>query len=123
VDDRLWQPGPDIGLTPHPRRLEVVETEPRDRAQQIGTRLRDVIAVGRVPAQICLLHDVLGLRQRAEHAIGEAGEPPPMRLERLHGLVLRGHGQAACLSTGSGLPPTVSRVQALPWPSAYLIVG
>ena len=72
----------------------MVETEPRYGARQIGAGIPDTLAFGRVPAQISLLHDVLGLQERAEHAVGKAGEPPPMRLERLTGLVLAVHHAA-----------------------------
>src|SRR5262249_25652105 len=41
-----------------------------------------------------------------------------MWLERLTGLVLAVH-HVASLRTGSGLPATVRRAHAFPWPSAY----
>src|SRR5262245_42729143 len=99
----------------------MIEAESRHRARPIGARVADAAALGVVPAQVCVLHDFLGLRQRAQHAIGEAGEPPPVRLERRGSLVRPGH-YAASFRTGSGLPPTVRRVHDLPWPSAYFTV-
>src|SRR5262245_50648862 len=100
----------------------MIEAEPRHRARQIGARIVDPAGIGGVPAQIRFLDDVLGLRQRAEHAISEAGEPPPVRLKAPRGLVPPRH-HAASFRTGSGLPATVRRVHALPWPSAYFTVG
>src|SRR5262245_50267163 len=67
--------------------------EPRHRARNRGSRIIDPVALNSVPAQIGL-YDVLGLRQRAEHPIREAGEPPPMRLERLRSLILLVHHAA-----------------------------
>ena len=84
VDHRLRQPLPDIELAPRPRRFHAVEAEPRHDRAEIMPRLLDRRAIGRVPAQIGVLHHILGLGARAEHAIGKPGQRAPMRLEILH---------------------------------------
>jgi hypothetical protein len=153
VDDRLGQPRPHIGLAPHLRGLHAVEAEPRHHGAEIAPRVLDRAAVGGMPAQVGVLHDVLGLGARAEHAIGEARQRAPMGLEaraidRRHHLfrmflsanrrpprIKSGAGfrrnmrYAACVacvssrSTGRVSPPMVRRRQAWPCPSAYFMVG
>src|SRR5262249_52771914 len=120
-DDRLRQPWPHIGLAPRPRRFEMIEAKARDHPRKVGARIGNVAASRSVPAQIGVLDDVLGLGERAEHAIGESGQMPPVRLEFARCSVLGRH--AACLTIFMGAPPTVTRRQACPWPSAYLTVG
>ena len=71
----------------------------------------------------------LGLGARAEHAIGKPGQGAPMRLEVFNCARSGGRHAAAVFafgksrSTGRLSPPITSRVQAWPWPSAYLSVG
>ena len=122
VDHRLGQPLADVELAPRLRRLHAIEAEPRHHGAEIAARLLDRRAVGGVPAQIGVLHDVLGLGARAEHAVGKPGQRAPMRLERRDVLVERRAHAAEALAigcvtsrnTGRVSPPIVSRVQA--WP-------
>src|SRR5262249_27715697 len=122
LQQRFGQPGADIGLAPHARRFQLVEAQPRHRLRQEGARILHLAVVGPVPAQIGLLHRIFGLRERTQHAVGKAGEMPPMRLELLGAGPVRRH-HAACRSTGTGAPPTLTGMQARPWRRAYFIVG
>jgi hypothetical protein len=125
VDHRLGQPLPDIDFAARLRRLHEVEAEPRHHGAEIAARLDDRRAIRGVPAQIGVLHHVLGFGARAEHAIGKPDQRAPMRLE-LRSLVVDGRVHAASVnarSSGRVSPPTVRRVQARPWPSAYFSVG
>ncbi len=87
IDHRLRQPLADIKLAPRLGRFHPVETQSRHYGAEIAPRPDDRGAVGRMPAQIGILHHILGLGARTEHAIGETDERAPMRLERLHFLV------------------------------------
>jgi hypothetical protein len=81
VGDRIGQPRPDILLPAHSRRLQHVQTDPRRRRDQKRPRLHDALAIGVVPAQVGLLHGVLGFCHRSEHAIRQPEQAPPVRLE------------------------------------------
>jgi hypothetical protein len=90
-DDRLGQPRADVFLAPVAGRLHAIEAEPRHDAREVGAWLRDRRAVDVAPAQECVLDDVFGLGDRAEHAIREARQELPMRLEVRHVLGRSGH--------------------------------
>jgi hypothetical protein len=81
IDDGIGQPLADIDFTARLRRLHSVEAEPRHHGAEIAARLIDRRVVDAMPAQISVLHHVLGLGARAEHAISEARQRAPMRLE------------------------------------------
>ena len=100
-DHGLRQPGSDIGLAPAPRRLQLVEAEPGDDAAQIGFRLLDRIAVGVEPAQERILHHVLRVRDRSQHAIGDANQSRTQGIEAGGG-VPAGHRRHAARRSSSG---------------------
>src|SRR6266540_4346566 len=105
--ERLRQPLAHIGLAPDPRRVEVVEREPRDHRRQVGARRLDPLAALARPveAEEPLLHHVLRLAHAAEHPVGD-GERRPAQLVEL----LLGHRSAESLR--EALPP--ARVARLP---------
>jgi hypothetical protein len=61
VDHRLREPLTDVKLAARPRRLHAVEAQARHYGAEIAARLDDRGTVGGVPAQIGVLHYVLGL--------------------------------------------------------------
>ena len=117
LDDRLRQPGADIGLAPVPRRFQLVEAEPGHDAAQKGLRLAHRLAVGVEPAQERLLHHVLGVRDRSEHPVGDADQPRPQRIEGRGGVlrwalaVIRRPGD--CVTGWTPRKPTWMRFQPL----------
>jgi hypothetical protein len=80
-DDRLRQPGTDVTLAPRLRRLESVQAQARDRLRQKCARVVHGCRIRTVPAQPGVLHRVLGLGLRAEHAVGQATQVAAVRLE------------------------------------------
>ena len=122
VDHGFGQPLTDIDFAASLCRLHPVQAEPRHYCTEIAARFIDRRMVGRVPAQIGVLHHVLGLGTRAEHAIGEPRQRTPMRLES-HNVLFENRAHAAealgidCVrshNTGTFSPPIASRVQARP---------
>ena len=105
-DDGIGKPGTDIGLALAPRRLELIEAEPRDGAAQERLGLTHLAAVGPHPADEGLLHDVLGVGHRAEHAVGDAHELRTQRIEARRCVLVAG----ACH-------------QAAAWPAAFAAAG
>jgi hypothetical protein len=122
VDHRFRQPLADIELAPRSGGLNAIEAQPRHHGAEIVSRLLDDRAVGGVPAQVGILHHVLRLGARAEHAISKTRQRAPVRFEgREVAVENRAHAaEAFCVAcvtsrkTGSVSPPTTSRVQA--WP-------
>ena len=86
VDNRLWQPGTDVLLTPSACRGQHVETNPRRRGHQKRARVRHVVAIGPMPAQVRLLHRVFGVSHRSKHAVGETEQAPAVWLEARGGI-------------------------------------
>jgi hypothetical protein len=80
-DQGFRQPWPDIGFAPPPRGLQLVEAEARDDTAQIGFRFENGVAIGVEPAQERVLHDVLRVRDRCEHAIGDANQSRTQRIK------------------------------------------
>jgi hypothetical protein len=122
IDHRLGQPLADVNLAPRLRRLHPIETQACHNGAEIAARLLDRRAVRCVPTQIGVLHDVLGLGARAEHAIREPSQRAPMRLKsrdvlvenRAHAAEVLGIDCARSRNTGTFSPPIASRVQARP---------
>ncbi len=81
VDHRLGQPLSDIKLAPCFGRLHAVEAQARDHRAEIASRLGDGGTIRRMPAQIGILHHILGFGARSEHAVGETRQRRPMGLE------------------------------------------
>ena len=83
LGERLRQPLPGIDLALRPRRAQVVDGEAGGDRREV--RLRRVrLDAGRVITEERLLHDVLGVRDRAEHAVGDREQVRPQLLLRLH---------------------------------------
>src|SRR5438477_858467 len=89
-DDGLGKPGTDIGLSLASRRLELIETEARDRAAQERLGFTHLAAVDSHPADEGLLHDVLGVSHRAQHAVGDSHEGWTQRIEALRCIPVAG---------------------------------
>ena len=71
AEQRLGQPRPDVGLPPHARGTQVVDGQPGGDRGQVGLGRVDLLRAGAVGAQERLLHDVLGLADAADHAVGD----------------------------------------------------
>src|SRR5262249_44799401 len=67
-DNRFGEPGPDISLTPLPRRFQLIKAKAGHDAPQIGLRLADAVLIDREPAEKRILDDVLGVRNGSEHS-------------------------------------------------------
>ena len=126
-DDRFGQPRTDIAFAPAAGRFQDVEAEPRHHPGEVGARLRDVVVHGGVPAQIGVLHHVLGVGERAQHAIGMAGQMLAMALECgrgcRHGFALAQAAFAAFRGTSFGWTtrnPTARRFHVLMVPMRRL---
>jgi hypothetical protein len=78
-DQGFRQPWPDIGFSPPPRRLQLVEAEAGDDAAQIGFRFENGVAIGVETTQERVLHHVLRVRDRSEHAVGDADQSRTQR--------------------------------------------
>src|SRR5262249_48118908 len=81
VKNRLRQPWTDVLLVPCARRGKHVETNPRRRGHQKPSQVRHFVAVGPMPAQVCLLHRVFGVSHRPKHPVSETEQAPAVRLE------------------------------------------
>jgi hypothetical protein len=122
IHHRLGQPLADVEFAARARRLHPIETQARYHGAEIAARLLDRRSVRCVPTQIGVLHDVLGLGARAEHAVGKPGQRAPMRLEsrdvlvenRAHAAETLGIDCVRSRNTGIFSPPIASRVQARP---------
>ena len=80
---RLREPLAGIDLALRPRGAQLVDRQPgRDRREVRLRRLR--LNVGRVIADERFLHDVLGVGDRAEHAVRDREQVRPQLLLRLH---------------------------------------
>ena len=111
----LGQPRADIGLAPPTRRLQLIERDARDDAPEIGFRRRDRPAIDLEPAQEGVLHSVLRVRDRAQHAVGDADQTRTQRVEARGCVLGLGRRHAALLpSTGcTARNPTWIRFQPL----------
>src|SRR5262249_52273833 len=114
----------EISLALAPRRLELIEAEPRDGAAQERFGLAHLAAISPHPADEGLLQYILGIGDGAEHAISNAHELRTQRVEtRRCVLVLMVNHQAAASFAEAALAasgssanrpkPTASRFQPL----------
>ena len=71
-DQRLRQPGADVDLAPGASRTQAVEREPGRHRDQEGFGVAHSIAICPVPAQPCILDDVLGLGELPQDSVGDA---------------------------------------------------
>lgn len=70
--DRFVEPFADRGFSPGASRLQHVEGEPRGRRDQERRRILHRTAIGGLPPDPDVLHDVLGLGRAPEDAVGDA---------------------------------------------------
>jgi hypothetical protein len=74
VHQWLGQPDADILLASRDGRAQLVQAQIGHQAREIGVRMLDGAFVDFGPAQPGLLHDVLGLGARAEHAVSKRAQ-------------------------------------------------
>jgi hypothetical protein len=72
--DGLGKPGADVGLATGTRRLREVDGQARCRGDEKRGCVMHGCAIGGLPAQPGVLHDVLGFGDGPEHAVGDAEE-------------------------------------------------
>jgi len=82
LHDGFGKPGTDIGFALVPRGFQLIEAEPGHDPAQECLRLAHRAAVGLHPADEGLLQNVLRIGQGAEHAVGDALQLRPQRVER-----------------------------------------
>ena len=111
ADERLGQPGPDVGLALHLERAQAVDREARRGRHQPGLGVAHGRLVGLVPADVGLLHDVFGLGSRAEHAVGEAEEARLDGVEGGSGSHLEAKTMAASIVTAGGAGSALSSLR------------
>src|SRR5262249_34030112 len=81
--DRIRKPGVDVGFTLELCRFELIETKPCDHPAKERLGLADLFAIDPHPADEGLLYHVLGVRHRAQHAIGDTHEARAQRFKDL----------------------------------------
>jgi hypothetical protein len=82
-DIGLGEPGADRILAPRLPRPQLVEREARDDGRKPAAHVLDRLGVGAVDAQPGLLEHVVGIGERAQHAVGDCPQVPPVSLELL----------------------------------------
>ncbi len=75
------EPGSDVRLADDLGRPEPVQAQVGDGAHQVGPGVLDLRAVGAVPGEPRVLHDVLGVGDAAQHAVGRTEHQAPVLLE------------------------------------------
>ena len=74
-DERFRQPRSRIRLALGAQRPQPVDAQPRRRRHEPSLRRANLLCASVVPAQIGVLHDILGIGARPEHAVGDTPEP------------------------------------------------
>ena len=77
VDLERRQRTPRVGRAP----MSAGRDNPVRRSHEKRARVRHLVAIRRMPAQVGLLHRVLRISHRREHAVGETKQTPPVGLE------------------------------------------
>jgi hypothetical protein len=72
----------DVEFAARARRLHPIETQTRHHGAEIAARVLDRGPICRMPAQIGVLHHILGFGARAKHSVSETHQRGPMGLER-----------------------------------------
>jgi hypothetical protein len=83
AEEGLGEPLADVGLAAGAGRGQFVEAQVGEDLGQPGLRHLDASGVRRLPPQIRLLHDVLGLADRAEETVGQRLQAIPGGLETI----------------------------------------
>ncbi len=91
VEYRFRQPASHISFPSNARRLQMIKAEPRDGTHQEGFFIAHGRPVGLVPANEAFLNDIFRLRDRSEHAIGNADQPRSDAVERISRVVRQRH--------------------------------
>jgi hypothetical protein len=81
VDDRVGNMHLERLLASRSARTEHVQRHPGDDRRQPGAEVLDLARVGSAEPQPGVLDGVVGLRERAEHAVGDRAEMRPLLLE------------------------------------------
>src|SRR5262245_28070 len=71
VEHWLRQPLTDVRLAACARRFQQIEAKPRRGSHEKRSRIRYLVTVGFVPADVRLLHRVLRVSHRPKHAVGK----------------------------------------------------
>jgi hypothetical protein len=69
-DERFGQPLANIFLALNARRLQIVDAQTADDGDQECSRGPEITIRGLLPADKRVLHHVLGVRDRSNHAVG-----------------------------------------------------
>ena len=102
--DGFRQPGADVRLPARVGRLQDVDRQAGGDRRKERSRLEDALAVGGLPADPDLLEDVLRIRDRAEHPVGDAEQSTATLLEGIRRSAevrvrrVDRHTRCACLS-------------------------
>src|SRR6266542_6501240 len=75
---RLRQPRPHVHLAASPRTGQPIHTQPRHHPHQARLGVADISRAA--PAQVRILHRVLGVTRRAEHAVGDGEQATALGL-------------------------------------------
>jgi hypothetical protein len=108
ADQRLRQPAADGVLAPGLAGPEHIQADPRDHRGQPGAQVIDRAGVAAAEPQPGLLHRILGLAERAEHAVGDRLQMRAALLELL--------GQPALVRHLPSSRPRVTCPQDVPRP-------
>ena len=81
VHNRLRQPGTDVRFSLGFEPAQPIDREPSRGPDEPRLRVVDAALVRLMPAEIRLLHDVLGVGAGAEHPVRQTKQAPPERFE------------------------------------------
>ncbi len=101
ADHRVGHPHLPRLLAAYPARAQHVQADPADHGGQPAAQVADRAPVDPGQAQPGLLHRVLGLRERAQHPVGDGVQVRAVRLELVGQKVFRSHA-------GGPLPSVLS---------------
>ena len=111
-DNRIGNPRPEIGFALVATGFQKIKAQAGNSATQKGFRLAHFAAVGVHPSDERLLHHILGIGDRTQHAIGNADQFRAQRIEAVSCIALQGcvsHQTAAFtagfLASGSNQRP------------------
>jgi hypothetical protein len=93
ADDRFGEPAADVVLLARAARPQDVEADAADDGGEPAAEVGDRLGVGTAQSQPGLLEGVIGVAERAEHAVGDCPQVRPVLLEPLDlpALLVHGH--------------------------------